>query len=84
MSADGLAVDESKTAVIAGLQPPRTLTKLRSFFGVHNNYKSFCPDFAGVAEPLIQLLRKNVLFEWTEERDEAFNKLKAMLVSPPI
>jgi hypothetical protein len=83
MSADGLAVDDSKTAVIAGLQPPRNVSELRSLLGICNYYKSFCPDFAGIAEPLIQLLRKNVVFEWTFERNQAFVKLKAMLTSPP-
>ena len=61
----------------------KNLTELRGFIGICNYYRSFCPNFSAVIEPLSQMLRKDVPIVQTDERMAAFNALKAMLTTPP-
>ena len=41
-------------------------------------------DFSIIAHPLCNLLAKDVTFEWSQACEADFDKLKTMLVSPPI
>ena len=47
-------------------------------------YRRFIKDFSAIARPLCTLLAKDVPFAWSQACDDAFAKLKTMLVSPPI
>ena len=84
VSQEGVEVDEDKVAVVKAWQFPRNVTELRSFLGLCNYYRAFVPDFATVAEPLTQMLRKGVTVHPNEERLRAFEKLKQLLTSAPI
>ncbi|XP_070050983.1 uncharacterized protein [Nicotiana tomentosiformis] len=42
------------------------------------------PDFSRIAVPLTKLTRKNVKFQWTEECEQSFHKLKTCLTTAPI
>lgn len=84
VSAGKISVDPDKMAVIRGLQPPRNIKELRSMLGFCNYYRHFCPNFADIAVPLLQLLKKGVVFEWNESRQHAFTTLKAILTSSPV
>ena len=44
----------------------------------------FCPGFAEIARPLHKLCEKGRKFQWTSEAQEAFDKLKKLLTSPPV
>jgi hypothetical protein len=84
VSAGKNSVDPDKMAVISGLQPPRNIKELRSMLGFCNYYRNFCPNFADIVVPLLQLLKKGVVFEWKESRQRAFTTLEAILTSPPV
>ena len=47
-------------------------------------YRRFIKDFSAIARALCTLLAKDVPFTWSQACDNAFTKLKNMLVSPPI
>ena len=49
--------------------------------GMCNYYRSSLPNYAKVAEPLIELTRNYVRFAWNNERQEAFDELKRLLTS---
>ena len=57
---------------------------MRGFVSLCSYYRAFCPGFSAIAEPLNECLRKGFTREWTERRQEAFDKLKSLLVSPPV
>jgi len=44
----------------------------------------FIKDFSKIALPLAQLLRKDYKFEWTDDCEASFQKLKQRLVKAPI
>ena len=56
---------------------------MRSFLSFASYYRTFCPNFATVAEPLNQCLRKNVQSVPTEKQLKAFEELKSFLTSAP-
>jgi len=84
VSAEGLEVQPSKVACILAWEFPRSLSQLRSFHGITSFYRSFCPGFSTVAEPLVEMLRKGKPIEATPQRLKAFNDLKQFLTSPPV
>ena len=49
--------------------------------GIYNYYRTSLPNYAKVAEPLTDLTRKQVRFTWNDERQEAFDELKQLLIS---
>ena len=44
----------------------------------------FIRDFSAIARPLCNFLTKDVTFEWSQVCEATFDKLKTILVSPPI
>ena len=81
LNEQGIQTDPDKVAAIANLQPPTTVKEVRSMLGMCNYYRSSLPNYAKVAEPLIELTRKYVRFTWNKERQEAFDELKRLLTS---
>jgi len=62
--------------------PPTFLKGVRSFLGYVSFYWWLIKDFSKIAKPLIQLLVKDVSFEFNEECLSAFHRLKEALINP--
>jgi len=64
----------------------KTLTKIKdikSFLGFANFYRRFIRNFSHTAKPLNELKGKKE-WEWKEEHQQAFNKLKDKITSQPV
>ena len=61
---------------IQKLKMPTTVTVIRQVIGWYGEYREFVERFSDFARPIIRLTRKNVLFEWTDKCQTAFQKLK--------
>ena len=70
-----------ETKVIQEAPAPKTPTELRSFLGMLNFYGKFIPNLSSILEPLHSLLRKDVVWKWEVEQQEAFDKAKNQLQS---
>ena len=57
---------------------------VRKFLGLANYYRQFVKDFAKVALPMNQLTRKDERWKWGEERQAAFEQLKAVFTTRPM
>jgi hypothetical protein len=58
---------------------------LRSFLGLASYYRKFIKNFAKIAAPLTNLLKKSAItYEWEETCNEAFETLKGILVKAPV
>ncbi|GBM63775.1 Transposon Ty3-G Gag-Pol polyprotein [Araneus ventricosus] len=68
---------------IKKLQPPTNVKELQRFLGSVNVYNKFIPQYAKLRYPLNQLLKKDVKFNWTNECQDAFDKLKETLTTKP-
>lgn len=64
-------------------QLPRNLKAVRGFIGLTGYYRKFVKNYGAIAAPLMALLRKNA-FVWTDKAQEAFERLKASIVSPSV
>lgn len=84
ISASGIQPDKSKFSTIINYPKPTTSDEVRRFVAFCNYYRRFIQNFAEIAHPLNRLLRKNAIFEWSIECQNAFEKLKNALISPTI
>lgn len=75
ISHEGIRQDQNKLKAILKLPEPVNAQQVKQTLGLCSYYRKFVPGFALIAAPLIELTRKNVAFEWTEERKDAFRKL---------
>ncbi|GBM97304.1 Transposon Ty3-G Gag-Pol polyprotein [Araneus ventricosus] len=69
---------------IKKLQPPTNVKELQRFLGSVNGYNKFILQYAKLRYPLNQLLKKDVKFNWTNECQDAFDKLKETLTTKPV
>ena len=81
LNKDGIQTDPDKVSAISNLPTPTSIKDVRSLLGMTNYYRTSLPNYAKIAEPLIQLTRKNVRFAWNDERQNAFDDLKRLLIS---
>jgi len=77
-------MDHVKVQGVDGWQCPKTLTELRGWMGFINFYRRFIKGFSKIARVLNELTKKGVLWEWTEEREQAFQTLKKLICEEPV
>jgi len=46
--------------------------------GLANYYRQFVKDFSRIAKPLHKLVKKDKKWNWEEEQEKVFKKLKKM------
>jgi len=84
VSKNGIGTDPEKVRAIEEFSAPKTLKQLRRFLGMASWYRRFIPDFSTITAPLTKLLRKKQAWNWSDQQEEAFQKLKQTLGSAPI
>ena len=63
---------------------PSSKKQVRSFLGLCSYYRRFVQKFATIARPLHRFSEKAVKFQWSDDTEEAFNKLKTALTTSPV
>jgi len=82
---ESLKMDDHKVKAILDWKPPRSVPTLRSFLGLASYYRKFIKNFAKIAAPLTNLLKKSSgTYDWDEICNEAFETLKGILVKVPM
>ncbi|XP_035901959.1 uncharacterized protein K02A2.6 isoform X2 [Anopheles stephensi] len=82
LSANGITPDNDKVESIRNFREPKSGEEVRSFLGLVNYLGRFIPDLATITFPLRQLTSHNQVFIWKSEQQEAFNKLKSIMMCP--
>ena len=67
----------SRIEVIQKLKPPITIKECRSFMGMVNFVRIFCPELQGLLKPIYNLTRKGRHFVWEKNKKRPLKKLKA-------
>ena len=80
----GIRPDPQKTKAIEHYPVPRTVRDIRASIGLAGYYRRHVRNFAELARSLTTLTRKEVPFEWTDEQQQAFQRLKDILSSEPL
>ena len=84
VTADGLLPDPDLLKAIRDIEAPKSATEVRSFLGLAGYYRRYVKNFAAIAGPLHALTRKDTVFHWTPECQQAFDTLKLHLTNSPI
>lgn len=76
---DGIQPSHTKIDAILNIPVPKTTKQAKSYAAALLYYKSHLPDLARILIPLYRLTRKNQVFKWTPECQNAFDKSKQIL-----
>ena len=65
---------------------PRTKKEVKSFLGLTGYYRNFIPNYAAIASPLSDLIKKGLPNEakWSDAHEKAYGTLKKMTVTKPL
>ena len=79
-----ISMDAGKLKGIRDWPTPTTVKEVRGFLGFGNFYQRFIRHYSNIAKPLNDLMKKNQLFNWTAECQQAFEKLKRCFTEEPV
>ncbi|XP_056698524.1 uncharacterized protein [Spinacia oleracea] len=83
IAADGIHIDPNKINAVQSWSVPSTIKELRGFLGLAGYYRKFVKGYAVISKPLTDQLKKGG-FQWNDQAQAAFEKLKAALVTAPV
>jgi len=83
VSPKGVGPDPAKISAMIQWPAPKTLKQLRGFLGLTGFYRKFVKDYAKIAQPLTELLKRDA-FNWSDQAEAAFNKLKNAMTQAPV
>ena len=83
LSTKGIFPDPDKVHIVQSWQPPKNPKQIRQFLGLTNYYRRFIPNYANIAKPMHNLTKKDQPWEWSTKCQEAFEKLRDSLITPP-
>ena len=81
ISDKGYGPDNEKYKDIPEFPKPKNLRDQRGLIGLVNQLGIFIPDLAHMTSPLLPLMKKESAWEWLQEHDAAFSKIKELLTS---
>ena len=90
LTPEGVTPNKQKIQAVKQFPQPTCCKEIQSFLGLVNFYRRHIPDLAVIGRPLTALTRKdkssgkNVPFVWDEDCENAFTKIKELLVSAPL
>lgn len=82
-SNDGLQPDKKHVESIMSIKEPQNKKSLQKFLGVITFLHKFIPHMSTVAAPLRDLLKKDALWCWNTEHQNAFDNLKKLVSNAP-
>ena len=79
-----IAMDPTKLTGITEWLTPTKVKDIHSFLGFANYYRRFIGDYSNIARPLIDLTKKEKLWNWMTSCQTAFNRLKEEFAKEPV
>ena len=84
VTSEGVRPDPSTVTAIQNYPRPGTIKEVRSFVGLASYYRRHVPNFAKLVQPITSLTRKDKRFEWSNDQEESFQKIKEILSTEPL
>nr|ABG66083.1 retrotransposon protein, putative, Ty3-gypsy subclass [Oryza sativa Japonica Group] len=84
ISSNGVEVDPSKVEAVLAWNPPKNVSKIRSFLGLAGYYRRFIEGFSKLARPMTELLKKEKKFQWSAACEDSFQEMKKRLTTAPV
>ena len=79
-----ISMDPKKVRAIQDWPRPQNVKDVPSVLGFMNFYRQFVKGYSQVATTLTQLTKRDQAFEWKEPQQQAFDKLKELILQEPI
>jgi len=73
---DRIKIEEEKVKGVLDWPTPKCVKDVQKFLGLVNYYHQFIKDFAFIARPLYNMVKKDQKWDWMEKQKEAFRELK--------
>ena len=81
---DGHKPAQSKVNAIVQIPSPKSKKEVQSFIGMISYLSKFSPRLTELAEPLRELVKEKVPFNWSPEHEESFAMLKKEIIKAPV
>mgnify|MGYP002260029629 CR=1 FL=1 len=82
VSEEGMKPDPDKVKAIQDLPAPHNVLELRQVLGMING--RFLPNLSRVVSPISELLKHYSAWNWSHQQQEAFDKVKVMVITAPV
>ena len=80
---DGHKPAQSKVSAIVQMPAPTCKKQVQSFIGMVNYLSKFLARLSDLVEPIRELSKDKVPFNWGPEHQEAFNQMKREIAGAP-
>ncbi|CAI5480477.1 unnamed protein product [Closterium sp. Yama58-4] len=84
VSTESIYVDPRKIEAVKKWKVPENVKELQQFLGFANYYNRFVPQYAKIAAPLTDLLKKDTPFKWDTPHQQAMEQLQTALTTAPV
>ncbi|MBW0571557.1 hypothetical protein O181_111272 [Austropuccinia psidii MF-1] len=79
-----LEIDQNKVAAVLQKPVPKSIKEMKSFLGFASYYRNHIKNFAHITSSLYKLCSRDVVFEITKERKDAYERIKHELTNAPV
>ncbi|MBW0495798.1 hypothetical protein O181_035513 [Austropuccinia psidii MF-1] len=79
-----LAIDQKKVAAVLQKPVPRNIKKIQTFLGFASYYRNHIKSIAHRTSSLYKLCSKDVVYEITKDRRDAYERIKYELTNSPV
>ncbi|KAL7880825.1 hypothetical protein SRHO_G00030790 [Serrasalmus rhombeus] len=83
IEASGVRADPEKVKAVKAMREPENISEVRGLLGMINHLGKFLPHLAEKTRPLRDLLKKSNMWAWGTQQQEAFDRIKEELTTPP-
>ena len=81
---DEVRMKKEKVQEVIEWPVPKSMKDVQKFLGLANYYRRFVKDFATIAKPLHEMMRKDKKWNWEERQQKAFEELKRRFMTEPV
>jgi len=81
---DRVRMEKEKVQGVIKWPVLRNVKNVQKVLGLANYYRQFVKDFAKIAKPLYEMMRREMKWSWGERQQRAFEELKERFTTEPV